>query len=184
MKKIFLITCIVFSLNCIAQNRNNIKVDTLFFSGKIPKIYESKVNRILIGVENNCDSTQKEVFDNKIESNREFRTNSILNLFNCEAKTSIFTDADAVIIAYFCQNIDYTDEIELYEFIFQNDKLAQILLDKLVFLKNKNGFNDYIGFKNWYYRRIGNKVYFIDYKEESLNNEIFIELKKRIKSIN
>lgn len=183
MRKVFLIIHVFLSLSFLAQNNNNIKIDTLFFSGKIPKMYESKMEKILIGVNNSCDTEQKTIFDNKIESNREFRTNSNLKLFNIESKTSIFTDADAVMIAYFCQNIDYINEIELYEFIFHDEKSAKILLDKLVFLKNKNGFNDYIGFKNWYYRRIGNKVYFVDFKEENSNNELFIVLKSRIESI-
>ncbi|CAM3826110.1 hypothetical protein FLBR109950_03555 [Flavobacterium branchiophilum] len=180
MRKIFLTIHMLFSLAVLAQKNNNIKIDTLFFSGKTPKIYDSKMKSILIGVENNCDATQQEVFDAKIESNREFRTISNLKIFNKESKTSIFTDADAIIISYFCQNIDYINEIEFYEFIFQDEKSAQILVEKLTFLKYKKGFNDYIGFKNWYYKRIKNKVYFIDYKEENMYNFINNKLKTNI----
>lgn len=182
MKKIILITCVLLSLSALAQN-NNIQTDTLYFSGKIPRLYESKMKNLLIGVYNNCDTNQKAVCDAQIESNREFRTVSSLKLFNKEAKTSIFTDADAVIVSYFCQNIDYVNEIEFYEFIFQDEKLAQILVDRLVFLKNKNGFNDYIGFKNWYYKKVKNQVYFINYKEENTNNIINCKLKANIELI-
>jgi hypothetical protein len=182
MKKVILIINMLLSLSFLGQDRN-IKTDTLFFSGKIPKISDSKMEKILSGVSGSCDPEQKMVFDNKIESNREFRTNSVLKLFNTESKTSIFTDADAVIVAYFCQNIDYINEIEIYEIIIQNEKLAQTLVEKLDFLKNKNGFYDYIGFKNWYFRKIGNKVYFIDFKEENSNNKTFVGLKANIANI-
>lgn len=178
MKKTFLLIFTLFYISFYSQN--NIKIDTLFFSGKLPKIYESKMKTILYGIENSCDPNQLEVFDAKIESNREFRTISNLKIFNKESKTSIFTDADAIIISYFCQNIDYINEIEFYEFIFQDEKSAQILVEKLTFLKYKKGFNDYIGFKNWYYKRIKNKVYFIDYKEENMYNFINNKLKTNI----
>jgi hypothetical protein len=180
MKKLIILSFVLKSIFVIAQSK--IITDTIYFSGNIPKIYDSNTQKILIGVINKCDVNQKEVYDNKIEFNREFRTISNLNLFNREAKTNIFTNADALIISYFCQNIDYVNEIELYEFFFNSEERAIKMIEKLSFLRNKQGFNDYIGFKNWYYTRIKNKVYFIDSKEEK--SEIKELLEKKIKLVN
>lgn len=184
MKMIFLSIFVLFSSILFGQDKSSIKIDTLFFSGKVPKLDESKMMFLLRDVINTCDPSQEELVDDRIESNREFRTVSNLMLFNKQSRTTIFTEADALIISYFCQNIDYVNEIEFYEFIFENDELAKLLIEKLIFLHNKKGFNDYIGFKNWFYKRIGAKVYFIDYKEENMKNTIIDKLKINLKSIN
>lgn len=164
-----------------SQTINNIKIDSLYFSGKIPKMKDSNMTKILSGIQNICDPNQKIDINNKIESNIEFRTISTLNLFNKEAKTSIFTSADIVIVSYFCQNIDYVDGIEFYEFIFEDENSAKILLDKLYFLYNKQKFNDYIGVKNWFFKKINSKVYFINAKLEQ--SDIKNKLQKNIESI-
>jgi ABC-type methionine transport system ATPase subunit len=76
--------------------------DTIYFTGNIPNIYNSNTQKIIHHLFSKCNTTQKETYNEKIESNREFRTVSNLNLFNKESKTNIFTSADAVIISYFC----------------------------------------------------------------------------------
>jgi hypothetical protein len=56
------------------------------------------------------------------------------------------------------------------------------MIEKLSYLHKKQGFNDYIGFKNWYFKRVKNIVYFIDSKEEK--SEIKELLKEKIELIN
>jgi len=171
------------SMMVSAQKENSIKTDSLYFSGDIPKIKDSKTSQIVVGVKNICDPNQEKIIDTSVEANREFNTVSTLKTFNKEANTSIFTSADVVIVSYFCQNIDYADGIEFYEFIFKDDKSAQILLDKLTFLYKKVGFNNYIGYKKWFFKRIKNSVYFINAKQENPVNSIKDQLQKNIEAI-
>jgi hypothetical protein len=177
MKKIILLSFILKSIFVLAQG-----TDTIYFTGNIPNIYNSNTQKIIHHLFSKCNTTQKETYNEKIESNREFRTVSNLNLFNKESKTNIFTSADVVIISYFCQNIDYVNEIELYEFLFNSEISAIKMIEKLSYLHKKQGFNDYIGFKNWYFKRVKNIVYFIDSKEEK--SEIKELLKEKIELIN
>lgn len=166
-----------------AQNIHYSIVDTIYFSGKIPKILDSYSKKISSGIIIKCDELHVPYYDSKIESNREFRTISNLVTFNKEAKTLVFTSADALIVTYYCQNLDYVNEIEFYEFIFSNDSLAKNLIEKLNFLYNKKGFHDYIGYKNWFFKRVGNIVFFIDSKEEISINTIKNQLQKNIQLI-
>lgn len=183
MKITILIFSILFIFNVSAQEKPKIKIDTLYFNSNIPDINSSEVKKILEGVENIC-ANKETFFSNDIIDNLEYKTISLLNSLNKEAKTKIFTNADALIVAHFCQHTeDFYDQIELYEFILKNEQLAKTLIEKISFLYYKKDFISPVIYKTWYYKRINNRVYFIDYKGSDLNNIIYNKLKSNIKLI-
>jgi hypothetical protein len=180
MKKIKLIFLILFVFNLSAKEKSKIKIDTLYFNSNLPDVNSSKVKKILEGVENICPNVES-FFSDKIEDNLEYKTISLLNLLNKQVKTTIFTNADALVVAYFCQHgEDFYDQIVLYEFIFRNEQLAKTLIKKISFLYNKKDFISPIYYKTWYYKRIKNKVYFIDYKGPDINSIIYNKLKSNV----
>ncbi|WP_298142426.1 hypothetical protein [Flavobacterium sp.] len=157
--------------------------DTLFYSGYKPSFEKSKITEILKGVSEHCESIHPKIADASLASNREFRTNSTLKLFDEKSDSTIFTSADAVIVCYFCQNLDYVDEIELYEFHFLNETAARTLVEKLEYLRLKSGFRDYIGYKNWFVRQTENVVYFIDYKKDDPKIALVSKLIENIEAV-
>lgn len=181
MKRVIIIIILAITSQATSQTKNY-KTDTIYSGIKVPyEILDSKMQVILKNLENSCEGKQLKPSDDIID-NREFRTMSVLSSFNEYGKTTIFSEFNAVIVSYFCENIDIANEISLYEFFFDSSSKATLAIKKIDALNKKHDFF-YIGGKNWYYVQKNNIIYFLRAGLKDEANPMAKELKNRISSL-
>ena len=179
MKNSFLLLIIFFCAQVQGQESYKPKIDTLYFSGNYNYLEESRITKIVYNFPKICGDEYFTPNDDPF-SKIEFFTVNMIKSFNREANTTIFTQADAVIVAYFCRDSDYSIGNALYEFTFPHDKISILAFEKLENLYKKTSFDTPIGIKNWYYKRSKNKLYLITSRIPDEYNSVKIELQKRI----
>jgi hypothetical protein len=177
-----IITILIFMIFFESHSQENLiinpKIDTLYNGKYIPNsILKSKMNLIINDIPNLCKKSNYNRELN-ISNKREYVTLSILEGINSYLKTNLFTDYNALIVAYFCDNVDIVDEIYLFEFHFSDISKSKKCINFINRLYKDINYGEYIGTKNWLFYSETNKVYFL---MGSSNDNIMInELKERM----
>ncbi|WP_445721380.1 hypothetical protein [Flavobacterium sp.] len=183
--KIFIFIVFFIYFNSISQTNefNNTVIDT-FYSGKyLPSgIYDSKIYKVIEKFPNYCKN-QNYNREKELLQKREYSTLKLLNSLNERIRKNIFTDYSAVIVTYFCDNVDIVDEVYLFEFHYDSEILSKECIDSLNKLYLDKDYGEYIGTKNWFFIQIKKRVYLLYAKSIDSDNPTKVELQKRLINI-
>lgn len=173
--KIVLIS-ILFIQNFTAQNvENHIVIDTLYKQGKL----KSNINQIIFNFPKLCCV---EEYESNIKKENIYNPFPILkDLGILKSKYKNFR-ISSIIIASLCNNCNEVSyQVGLFEFCLASEDYAKKLLLKINKLDKKQNYTPFG--KNWFFKRKGSKVYFLQAFAEDKINNTKVELSKRINSL-
>lgn len=173
--KIVLIS-ILFVQNLIAQNiENHIVVDTLYKQGKL----KSNISQIISNFPKLCCIEEYEIDIKKENIYNPFPILKDLGIL--KSKYRIF-GINSILTASFCNNCDEPScQVGLFEFCLASEDYAKKMLLKISKLNQRQDYSPFG--KNWFFKREGCKVYFIQAFSEDNINKTKVELSKRINSL-
>lgn len=179
MKNLLVLFLYCLSTLTIAQ----IKTDTIFSGKTVPLFRFCKTSEINKNLNELCEGEKENIANIDAFDNPMYRAMSNLDGINEKANTKIFSKYSMLLISYYCLDIDFIQDVFLYEMHMQDEKDAKaiiIILERL--FKDKNFWED-IGTKNWYFVRDKTIVYFVFTRSKDEISPMKKILENRIKEV-